>query len=133
MPLVHSELIVMFKDPVWDVLSQILTLPSGCGSWNEDLSDQTTFSRCVIVTFWWACVKCSLYVLFFTWQEYHPLCSSAAGDRFLFFSFSKRVVFWVLTFCITSVFLFKLTSTLNIIQKSWCFPLNMISSEDYSL
>ncbi len=45
-------------------LHQIMTLPSEFWSWNRDSSDQATFLQSSIVQFWWACVNCSLCVLF---------------------------------------------------------------------
>ncbi len=64
-------------------LRQILTLPSECRSRNRDSSDQATFFQSSIVQFWWS--LCELYppcpVL--SWQERHPVWSSAAGAHLL--------------------------------------------------
>ncbi len=62
-------------------LHQILIPSSECRSRNRDSSDQATFFQSSIVQFWWSCVNCILRVL--SWQEQHPVWSSAAGAHLL--------------------------------------------------
>ncbi len=56
---------------------------SECRSRNRDSSDQATFLQSSIVQFWW--VLCELYprVAVLSWQERHPVWSSAAEAHLL--------------------------------------------------